>query len=104
MAYDDLDFVIPVEASDYLDRSSFVVSAMTSVIRSAIDEGRNRIVINTNLKLGLPMENINKVAGPFIEAWAHEVFNDVVEDPNNVYQLVSVVARERLYMADIVLR
>ena len=54
MSYDELDFVVPVEASDYLDRSTFVVSAMTRIVQSAIDEGRNKIIINTNLKLGLP--------------------------------------------------
>lgn len=104
MGYADLDFAVPVEAVDYTDRSTFVVAAMTGIIQAAIDEGRNKIIINTNLKLGLPMENINKIAGPFIEAWAQEVFTDVVEDKANAYQLIDVAALERLHMADIVLQ
>jgi hypothetical protein len=33
-----------------------------------MNTGRNKIIINTNLKLGIPMENVNKIAGPFVEA------------------------------------
>ena len=64
----------------------------------------NKIVINTNLRLGLPMENINKIAGPFVEAWAFEVFHDAFNDGKNEYHLVNVEAQERLYMADIILQ
>jgi hypothetical protein len=39
------------------------------------------------------MENVNKIAGPFIEAWAHEVFSDVLEDENNKYQLIKAVCQ-----------
>jgi hypothetical protein len=50
------------------------------------------------------MENINKIAGPFVEAWAFEIFNDVLEDANNKYQLINVETGERLNMADIILQ
>jgi hypothetical protein len=50
------------------------------------------------------MENINKIAGPFVEAWAVGVFQDVVEDKNNKYSLINVEAKERLYMADVILQ
>ena len=73
-------------------------------MKEAIGAGRNKIVINTNLKLGLPMENINKIAGPFVEAWAVEVFQDVLEDAGNRYCLINVEAKERLYMADVILQ
>jgi hypothetical protein len=76
--YKKLDFKIPVESSDYLDCSDFVVMQIESIINDAMDLGKNKI--NTNLKLGLPMENINKIAGPFVEAWAFEIFNDILED------------------------
>jgi hypothetical protein len=69
-----------------------------------MDKGDNKVIINTNLKRGLPMENINKIAGPFIEAWAFETFYDVVEDENNKYELINVEAGERLNMADIMLQ
>jgi hypothetical protein len=61
-------------------------------------------MINTNLKLGLPMENINKIAGPIVEAWAYEVFSDTLKDANNIYQLINVEACERLNMADTILQ
>jgi hypothetical protein len=50
------------------------------------------------------MENINKIAGPFVEAWAFEIFSDVLEDENNEYQLINVEAGERLNMADVILQ
>ena len=102
--YGDIEFKIPVESEDYQECSDFVVNTIESIIQQTMDERRNRIIINTNLKLGIPMENVNKIAGPFIEAWAYEVFTDAFEDENNVYQLINVEAGERLNMADVILQ
>jgi hypothetical protein len=68
MKYDGLEFKIPKQCSDYDDCSAFVTTSIKNIMKEAVESGRNRIVINTNLKLGLPMENINKIAGPFVEA------------------------------------
>lgn len=81
-----------------------MTTAIDSIIKDAIVNGQNKIVINTNLKLGLPMENINKIAGPFVEAWAAQTFVEVLEDKNNNYQLINVEAVERLHMADVILQ
>jgi hypothetical protein len=104
MEYDGLDFKIPEQCEDYAECSAFVTDSIKNIMKEAIEAGRNKIIINTNLKLGLPMENINKVAGPFVEAWAVEVFQDVVEDTGNRYSLIYVEAKERLYMADVILQ
>jgi len=102
--YDNLTLKIPVESEDYIDCSDFVVSSVEGIMKEAMDAGRNKIIINTNLRLGIPMENVNKIAGPFVEAWAQEIFTDVLEDENNKYQLINVEAGERLNMADIILQ
>lgn len=102
--YNKLKFKIPKESEDYTECSSFVVSQIEAIIKNAIDNKNNKIMINTNLKLGLPMENINKIAGPFVEAWSFEIFSDVLEDENNKYQLINVEAGERLNMADVILQ
>jgi hypothetical protein len=104
MNYEELTFKVPKQSPDYDECSAFVIASIDSIMRQAIDAGRNKIIINTNLKLGLPMENINKIAGPFVEAWAVEVFQDVLEDKNNRYALINVEAKERLYMADVILQ
>ncbi len=104
MQYEDITFKIPVQCEDYDECSEFVTTAIASIIKEAVDAGKNKIIINTNLKLGLPMENINKIAGPFVEAWAIEMFQDVLEDTSNRYSLVNVEAKERLYMADVILQ
>jgi len=104
MKYDNLEFKIPEQCEDYDECSAFVTTSIEGIMKETIDTGRNKIIINTNLKLGLPMENINKIAGPFVEAWAVEVFQDVLEDANNRYSLINVEAKERLYMADVILQ
>lgn len=104
MSYENQTFKIPKESEDYGECSNFVVKSIESIIKDTIDGGRNKIVINTNLKLGLPMENINKVAGPFVEAWAFQVFQEFCRDGNNKYRLINVEAVERLHMADVILQ
>ncbi|WP_343414060.1 hypothetical protein [Candidatus Amarolinea dominans] len=104
MTYEQLTLKEPKQCDDYDECSGFVITAVEAIVDDAIKAGSNKIVINTNLRLGLPMENINKIAGPFVEAWAVEVFMDVVEDKNNKYALINVEAKERLYMADVILQ
>jgi hypothetical protein len=104
MTYDTQNFKVPNQSNDYSECSHFVTATIEAIIKDAIDKGENKIFINTNLKLGLPMENINKIAGPFVEAWAAQTFYDVLEDKNNKYQLINVEAVERLHMADVILQ
>lgn len=104
MKYEELTFKIPKESDDYKECSEFVVNSVEAIIKDAMDTGRNKIIINTNLKLGIPMENVNKIAGPFVEAWAFEVFSEVLEDSENEYKLINVEAGERLNMADVILQ
>lgn len=103
-AYEQQHFKIPNESPDYQACSAFVISAIESIIHTAIQNGDNKIIINTNLKRGLPMENINKIAGPFVEAWAAQTFYAVLENGDNRYQLLNVASVERLHMADVILQ
>lgn len=94
----------PKESPDYPKWSKYVIRQISQIIVNAIKTGSNRIFIYTNLKLGLPLENINKVAGPFVEAWALEQFQEIVSDMGNPYELVNVEAGKRLDPFDIVLQ
>ncbi len=62
------------------------------------------LLLELLVKLGIPMENVNKIAGPFVEAWAFEIFTESLEDGNNKYDLINVEAGERLNMADVILQ
>lgn len=104
MTYESLDLKKPVESEDYEECSNFVVQSIEGIMKDAMDTGRNKIIINTNLKLGIPMENVNKIAGPFVEAWAFEVFTECLEDNKNKYELINVEAGKRLNMADVILQ
>lgn len=104
MKYRDLIFKIPQESPTYCEDSAFVIQQITAILdaRKAVND--NKIIINTNLRMGLPLENINKIAGPMIEAWAGEVFAGIRDDMNNEYCLINVESQERLGMADIILQ
>ena len=102
--YEELDFKKPIEAEDYKECSEFIVTSIEIIMGEAMDSGQNKIIINTNLRLGIPMENVNKIAGPFIEAWAMETFSQIADDKNNKYHLINVEAGGRLNMADIILQ
>lgn len=104
MKYQDLIFKIPVENRHYKENSQYVINTIMAILDETCRQGKNKIIINTNLKLGLPLENINKIAGPMIEAWAYEVFSDIYDDINNKYNLINVEAQERLAMTDIILQ
>ena len=104
MNYDDLIFKIPRESETYADDSAFVVKQIIAILDERKSAGDNKIILNTNLKLGLPLENINKIAGPMVEAWAVEVFSGIRDSFDNKYQLINVEAQERLGMADIILQ
>ena len=104
MRYEDMIFKIPKESPSYQEDSAFVIRRIMSILDERKAARDDKIIINTNLKSGLPMENINKIAGPMIEAWAGEVFAGIRDNSDNPYDLINVEARERLGMADIILQ
>lgn len=104
MNYDGLNVKIPQESETYRADSDFVIKQIIEILSKRAEIGENRIIINTNLKKGLPLENINKIAGPVCEAWACEVFESICDDENNRYTLINVEAQERLGMADVILQ
>ena len=104
MKYEDLVFKIPVESVSYQEDSDFVIRQIISILDVQASSGNNKIVINTNLKSGLPLKDINKIAGPMIEAWAFEVFSGIRDNENNAYCLINAEAQERLDMADVILQ
>lgn len=104
MKYENFVFKIPVESATYREDSEFVTKQMTKILDMRKAANDNKIFINTNLKMGLPLENINKIAGPMIEAWAFEVFSGIRDEDDNAFGLINVEAQERLGMADIILQ
>ena len=102
--YNELNFKIPVESKDYGEASDFVIKSIESILADAIKNGENKIIINTNLKNGLPMESINKIAGPIVEAWASELFESIAQKNGNEWNLIHSEACPRLGMADVILQ
>ena len=102
--YSSQTFKIPTEEADYPNASEYVISRIEAILQEAIDSRQNRIIINTNLRRGIPMENVNKIAGPFVEAWAGELFEHIADTPNNGWDLIHVESCRRLDMADVILQ
>ncbi|MDQ2807261.1 MAG: restriction endonuclease [Chloroflexota bacterium] len=101
---DQVVFKIPHQSPNYPESSAYVTGRIAAIIEQSIAEGNNRIFIRTNLKRGLPLENINKVAGPFVEAWAVEQFEAIADDAENSYDLINVQAGKRLAAYDVILQ
>ncbi len=104
MTYDSLDLKKPIESKDYEQLSAYAIASIEAIIEAAVQQGENKIIINTNLKRGLPMENINKIAGPFVEAWVQELFTAVRDQGDNHWDLINVESLERLHRADVLLQ
>lgn len=104
MKYEDLIFKIPQESPTYQEDSAFIIRQIIAILDARKRAGDNKIILNTNLRMGLPLENINKIAGPMIEAWAGEVFAGIRDNSDHEYQLINVETQERLGMADIILQ
>ena len=49
--YEDVEFKVPKERDDYKSCSDYVIRAINGIMQSAIDDERNKIIINTNLRL-----------------------------------------------------
>lgn len=86
----------------YREISQASIEAIDRVMEWAKSKNRNKILIDTNLKLGIPMENVNKVAGPFIEAWAYEIFIDYLKEHNDQH-ITKADPGSRLNLADIIM-
>jgi len=104
LRYEDLLLKQPLESATYKEDSEFVITQVRKILDRQKETGDDKIIINTNLKMGLPLENINKIAGPMMEAWADEVFAGIRDNMDNDYHLINVEAQERLGMADIILQ
>lgn len=100
----NIEYKVPEESDDYPARSQFVIERISQIMRASIENGSNKIFIYTNLRKGLPLENINKVAGPFVEAWALEQFEMIVDETGNEYDLINVESGKRLDTYDIILQ
>lgn len=83
----EIIFKIPEENENYPKASDFIISKIDAIMKKSFQEEKNLIFIHTNLKRGLPLENINKVAGPFVEAWALEQFEGILNETDK-FELV----------------
>lgn len=104
MKYEDLKMKKPIEANNYKEQSDFVIDKIKFILNEKKEKGKNKIIINTNLKMGLPLENINKLAAPLIEAWCFETFSEIKDNFDNEYSLINVEEQERLGISDIILQ
>ena len=97
-SYDDLNIKILNESPLYEQTSKSFLETLNQVFSSILKKKKNEILIRTNLK-SIPMENINKIAGPFIESWALEKLQET-----NMKEFSDIFGGTRLNIADIIVR
>lgn len=100
----DVIYKVPEETEQYPEWSAYITDKIAGIIQCAIEGKNNLIFIRTNLRRGLPLENINKVAEPFVEAWAVEQFELIAENSGSEFELINAQAGKRLDAYDIVLQ
>lgn len=95
----------PEEDSNYQEMSDRNLTLINEMVQAEFDKGKNKIILNTNIKGSFPLDNINKLAAPLIESWAAEVFQKISINKENDYHLVNVeVGTRRTDLADIILQ
>src|SRR4030042_5612599 len=62
--------------------SVYTISLLDNILKNLIKNNESHIHISTNLRKGFPLENINKIAGPFAEAWLQEKIENICLHPN----------------------
>ena len=55
MAYENLLLKKPIESSSYKEDSEFVIKQMKAILDAQMEIGDNKNIINTNLRMGLPL-------------------------------------------------
>ena len=104
MKYEDLKMKKPIQVNNYKEQSDFVIDKIKFISNEKKKKGKKKNIINTNLKMRLPLENINKLAAPLIEAWCFETFSEIKDNFDNDFSLINVEAQERLGISDIILQ
>ena len=74
MRYEDLIFKIPIESATYKEDSDFVIKQITDILDERKAAGDDKIIVNTSLSSGLPLENINKM---YILDIIHQVLHHI---------------------------
>lgn len=87
-----------IDLEKYNEYSEFVTTKLNEIFKELIATGQNQIILNTNLKAGLPMENINKIAGPdYGSMESQEKLLDIVGNDDTIKKIIECA---RLDMAD----
>ncbi|MGI2271811.1 hypothetical protein [Staphylococcus cohnii] len=100
--HNDYSLIEINESEDYNYISNTIINSINNVFKKAFEQKKTKIIVNTSLKHGLPKENINKIAGPVVEAWTQEIFEEINIDSNNI-NLIEVNLPTRLDIADLIL-
>lgn len=103
--YKELDVKIPEESKNYEVMSEKALNKINKMVQRKFDSDDHSIILDTNILGTFPLDNINKLAAPLIEAWAANIFKEVVEIENNEFSLINVeVGTKRTDLADIILQ
>ncbi len=100
MSYKELNLRKAIENKDYNTYSKEAICKIDSIFNDLLNSANNEVAIKSNLSKGLPIENINKIAGPILEEWVCTVF----ESKKKQYDLLQVKPQKKTALSDVDLK
>lgn len=86
----------------YCEQSKEIQKLITDIFTKAtIDPSINKVLLSTNLKRGLPVKDIHKLAGPLTDEWVYQVLNDIASDSSNQYGIYCVESKDSSSLDDV---
>lgn len=86
----------------YCEQSKQIQGLIYDIFSKATtDETINKVLLSTNLKRGLPVKDIHKLAGPLTDEWVYQVLNEIAENPNNKYGIYCVESKDSSSLDDV---
>lgn len=78
-------------SSNYFKVSSSIQQVIYEIFQEIIDKGmKNKVLLQTSLKRGMPEKDIHKIAGPITDEWVYETLDDYSKKTCKRYQIENV--------------
>lgn len=78
-------------SSNYFKVSMLIQQVIYKIFEEIINDGiKNKVLLQTNLKRGMPEKDIHKIAGPITDEWVYEMLDDYSNQVSKRYPIENV--------------
>lgn len=100
MTYNDFNLIKANDDKNYSKFSKKAIDIVKGIFDELLSDDENEVILKSNLRNGLPIENINKIAGPVLEEWVFTVLDSKKEQ----YGLLQVKPQKKTALSDVDLK